>query len=462
MVQGTASHAGKSTVVAGLCRILSDAGYDVAPFKAQNMSLNSTVTPDGGEIATSQAVQAEAARTPPRTEMNPVLLKPNGDTGSQVVVEGEPVADLSVEQYYDRVDEWTAAVEEAYDALSGEYDVVVAEGAGSPAEINIPDFANMRTAEIMDAPVVLVADIERGGTFASLYGTAELLGDDADRVEAFLINKFRGDLDRLRPGIERMEEMTGMRCAGVLPHDDPGLPAEDSLSLDGADSGGRGDVAVIRHPHVSNFTDLRPLERAGVGVRYVEPGEPLGDPDAVVLPGTKRTLEDLRVLRKSGTLDEVVDLAGSLPVVGICGGYQMLGRSVVDDVECGGSERGAGLLDVETEFRRYEKTTRWTEVDAEADDGLLEGVDSLRGYEIHMGETRGPHLGGLGAIADGGLTLGVYLHGIFENAAFARRFAEVLGVELDIAREDPFDAAADLLRRNVDLDLIAEMTGVTL
>lgn len=458
MVQGTASHAGKSTVVAGLCRLLSDAGYSVAPFKAQNMSLNSTVTPEGGEIAMSQAVQAEAARTPPRVEMNPILLKPNGEMGSQVVVRGELFGDMSSREYYSRVDEWRERVEECYAALAEDYDVVVAEGAGSPAEINIPDFSNMTTAEVMDAPVLLVADIERGGTFASIHGTLELLGDDADRVEAFLINKFRGDEARLTPGIEEIEGLTGKRCLGVLPHDDPGLPSEDSLSV--GDSEGKGDVAVVRHPSISNFTDVEPLRRAGIGVRYVSKPEELGDPDAIVLPGTKRTLDDLRRLRETGLLDEIRSRAGDVPIVGICGGYQILGERVVDRVECGGEEPGAGLLPVETRFERYEKRTTWSEVEVEIDEGLLQGVERMRGYEIHVGETPSPDLDGLGAVAHDGLTLGVYLHGVFRNRDFLERFAELIGVEVEVQEGDPYDAAADLLRQNLDLDALGEIAGV--
>jgi len=458
MVQGTSSHAGKSTVVAGLCRLLSDAGYDVAPFKAQNMSLNSTVTPDGGEIAMSQAVQAEGARTPPRVEMNPVLLKPNGETGSQVVVNGEPVGDMESGEYYDRVDEWLDAVENGYRTLSKNFDVVIAEGAGSPAEINIRDFANMPTAKIMDAPVLLVADIERGGTFASIHGTVDLLGDEADRIKTFLINKFRGEYERLRPGIEQIEELTGKNCCGVLPHDDPGLPAEDSLSVQNTD--GRGDVAVIRHPHISNFTDVEPLTRAGIGIRYVTPGEPLNDPDAVVLPGTKRTLDDLRTLKKTGTLDEIQKLAGTVPIIGICGGYQMLGQKIEDHVECVGTEEGAGILPVETEFRRYEKTTQWNQIDVRNQNGLLRNTDTLTGYEIHMGQTRGQNLDGLGATAHNGLTFGTYLHGTFENPALRQTLAREIGVETDETGHDPYDAAADIIRENTDLETIENLLEV--
>ncbi|MBS1264084.1 MAG: Cobyric acid synthase [Methanonatronarchaeales archaeon] len=462
MVQGTASHAGKSTVVAGLCRVLSDAGYSVAPFKAQNMSLNSAVAIDGGELAMSQYVQAGAARAAPRAEMNPVLLKPNGDTGSQVVVRGIPVADLSVEEYYGRVDEWKSVVDDCYAALARDFDVVVAEGAGSPAEINIPDFANMQTAELMDAPVILVADIERGGTFAAIHGTVELLGDDSERIAGFLVNKFRGDEDRLRPGIERIQELTGKRCLGVIPYSKTGLPAEDSLSLEDAD--GEGDVAVVRHRRISNFTDVDPLVRAGMGVRYVSPGGSLGEPDAVVLPGTKRTLDDLRLLSGSDLLAELRRLAGEVPIVGICGGYQMLGERVVDRVECLGEERGAGLLPVETSFDTYDKVTKWSEVRVpDRCEGLLDGVERLKGYEIHTGETPSRELDGLGATADGGMTLGVYLHGLFHNPRFLERFSELVGVKpREAANGDPFDAAADLLRGNVDLEGIGDLLEVSL
>jgi len=500
LVAGTASHVGKSTVAAGLCRHLADRGLSVAPFKAQNMSNNARAVPVAesappdaafGEVGVSQYVQARAARTPASTDHNPVLLKPRGDAESQVVLDGQAVGHYAAGDYYD--DHWTDARETAvaaHERLAAANDVVVAEGAGGIAEINLRDrdLANLETARFADrvAPeargvdVLVVADIERGGAFASLYGTLELLPDDVrERVAGAVITKFRGDPGLLEPGIEEIEARTGVPVLGVLPYDDPGLPAEDSLSLpDGDDAGGEpavrggGDgvpddrsvtVAAPRLPRISNATDLEPLESVpGVRVAYVPPDGSLAGADGVVLPGTKNTVDDLRELRAAGFGDELRAFDG--PVVGLCGGYQLLGdritnagRESTDDLE---AVEGLGLLPVETDFRedkRVEAATR--DLDACAPLGGATG--EVSGYEIHAGRTRVPDglpnpVGPASAATD--RVLGAYLHGLFENDDAREGFVEAVfehaGVErpdATVDRGSPYEAAARLVREHVDL-----------
>ncbi|WP_435143631.1 cobyric acid synthase [Halobaculum sp. P14] len=484
LVAGTASHVGKSTVAAGLCRHLADRGVSVAPFKAQNMSNNARAVPDGeggwGEIGVSQYVQARAARVRPTTDSNPVLLKPRGDAESQLVVDGRAVGHFDAADYYET--HWETAreaAEDAYERLAEQHDVVVAEGAGSIAEINLRhrDLANLETARFADADVLLVADIERGGVFASLYGTLELLPADVrERVVGCVVTKFRGDASLLDPGIAEFEDRTAVPILGVVPHDDPGLPEEDSLSLpdaDGSEGGviGGGDgvpaertvtVGVVRLPRISNFTDVAPLARTpGVRVTYVPPNGSLADADAVVLPGTKNTVDDLRALRGAGFGAELRSFSG--PVVGLCGGYQLLGDRITDaDVESTtdvDAVEGFGLLPVETRFRedkRVESVTR--ELDG---CGPLAGASgTVSGYEIHMGRTTvhgvpqpvGPESAGTDRV------LGTYLHGLFENATAREAFVDAAyrhaGIErpsTDTTRRSPYDAAAELLREHVDL-----------
>ena len=511
LVAGTASHVGKSTVAAALCRLLADAGVDVAPFKAQNMSNNARAVPkaatavddsddsggaddDGeafGEIGVSQHVQARAAGVPPTTNHNPVLLKPRGDAESQLVLDGEAVAHYAAGEYYD--DHWEDAREtarRAHERLARDHDVVVAEGAGSIAEPNLHhrDLANLETARFADADVLLVVDIERGGAFASLVGTLELLPEDVrERVAGAVLTKFRGDESLLDPAVAEVEERTGVPVLGVVPHDDPGLPAEDSVDLPAAgEHAVRGDdgvpderavtVAVPRPPRISNFTDLEPLAATpGVRVAYVPLDASLAGAgptdrgaDAVVLPGTKNTVDDLRALRRAGLDDELRAFAG--PVVGLCGGYQMLGEAITnagvestDDLD---TVRGVGLLPVETAFsaeKRVEQVTREL-----AGVGPLAGAEgTVSGYEIHMGETRlldgsdpvdRPFPAASAGAATGDV-LGTYLHGLFENErareAFVDRVFERAGPDRPAESppaDDPFDRAAALVRDNVDLD----------
>jgi len=477
LVAGTASHVGKSTVVAGLCRWLSDHGVAVAPFKAQNMSNNAraVVTPGGdwGEVGVSQFVQARAASATPTTDMNPVLLKPRGEGESQLVVQGDAVGHYEPSTYYD--DHWNRArraAVDSYDRLAADHDVVVAEGAGSIAEINLHDrdLANVETARFADASIVLVGDIERGGVFASLYGTLELMPADLrDRVRGAVITKFRGDEALLEPGIEELESRTGVPVLGVLPHDDPGLPAEDSVSLpadgrravvgddDGVPPGDAVTVGVPRLPRISNFTDLEPLARVpGVRVAYVPLDSGLEAADAVVLPGTKNTVDDLLELRDAGFDDALAAFSG--PVVGVCGGYQMLGERITNaSVEGTGTEDvvdGVGLLPVETRFSR-DKRVRQVQLEATGAGPIDGATGPVTGYEIHMGRTTRtaavarPLEAGSAAT---GSVLGTYLHGLFENESVREAFLESTFDHANASRDpsaterrSPSDAAAALV-----------------
>ncbi len=483
LVTGTASHVGKSTIVAGLCRLLADLGVDVAPFKAQNMSNNAraVVSPDGddGEIGVSQYVQARAARVPPTTDMNPVLLKPRGDGESQLIVHGEAVGHFDTEDYYDT--HWTDAREAAataYDRLAAAHDVVVAEGAGSVAEINLHDrdLSNVETARFADATLVLVVDIERGGAFASLYGTLELMPTDLrPRVVGSIINKFRGDRTLLEPGISEIESRTNVPILGVLPYDDPGLPSEDSLSLPPRDElavVGRDAepsdriirIAVPRFPRMSNFTDLEPLaHEQGVRIEYVPPNGDLLDADAVVLPGTKNTVDDLLALREGGLADQIAAFDG--PIVGLCGGYQILGRRIrnagIESTRLDGVVEGLGLLPVETVFQTEKRVTRVTR-QLDGVGPLAGGSGPVTGYEIHMGRTEpmGDVTRPVGAeSAAKGRVLGTYLHGLFENENAREAFIETVYDTTGSVRPrstqsqvSSYDRAATLVETHLDLD----------
>ena len=475
LVAGTASHVGKSTVVAGLCRLLADRGVDAVPFKAQNMSNNARAVP-GGEIGVSQYVQAQAARQPAAVDMNPVLLKPRGEGGSQLVVQGEAVGHYSAGEYYD--DHWEtalAAARESYERLAAAHDVVVAEGAGSIAEPNLSerDLANVETARFGDAEILLVGDIERGGVFASLVGTLSLLADDLrERVAGAIITKFRGDREILRPGIDDFESRTGVPVLGVVPYEDPGLPEEDSVSLPapgerglrGADDGVAEEHAVTVDvpalPRISNFTDVEPLARTpGVRVAYV-PLEAELTGDALVVPGTKNTVDDLLAVREAGMAERIQSFEG--PIIGLCGGYQLLGERITNAAVESASGTDAvdalGLLPVETRFRR-EKRVEPVRQTVEGT-GPLAGVSTtVTGYEIHMGRTE--LIGDAERFGESGVAtahiLGTYLHGLFENRAVREAFVETVRSEADTApvsaesrSDSPYDRAAALLDDHVE------------
>lgn len=403
MVQGTMSNAGKSLLVAGLCRIFHEDGYRVAPFKAQNMALNSFITDEGLEMGRAQVVQAEAAGIGPDARMNPILLKPTTDVGSQVIVRGVAQGNMTAREYYRNKRALLPVVRETYESLASEYDIIVIEGAGSPAEVNLreDDLVNMGMAAIADAPVLLVGDIDRGGVFAQLLGTIELLEpEERARIRGLIINKFRGDKTILDPGLDILEARTGKAVLGVVPYLDVALEDEDSLStaLEQRQAEGGIDIAVIRLPRISNFTDFTALAtEPGVSVRYVSSVRELGEPDVLILPGTKSTIRDLDWLRSTGLEAKILQkhARGTL-ILGICGGFQMLGTEVIDvggvEGPVGARARGLGLLPLCTEFEA-EKTRTQTSLVLEGLTDEFEALNGQRvdGYEIHMGRTAPDH-----------------------------------------------------------------------
>ena len=484
MIQGTASNAGKSLLAAGLCRIFKQDGYRVAPFKSQNMALNSAITPDGLEMGRAQVVQAEAAGAVPDARMNPILLKPTSAVGSQVIVNGVPRGTMPAGEYFQYRKGLIPEVMAAYQSLAAEYDIIVIEGAGSPAEINLrqDDIVNMGMAKRAHAPVLLCGDIDRGGVFASLYGTVKLLeADEQALIRGLIINKFRGDVDILRPGLGQLEQLTGKPVLGVVPMLDVDVDDEDSLSarLGKREKAGLVDIAVVRLPRLSNFTDFNPLERMEeVTLRYVGSVRELGRPDLVILPGTKNTMDDLRWLRESGLEAAILKHASAGgAVAGICGGYQMLGRAVSDPegVESGGTLRGLGLLPAETQFQG-EKTRTQVTGRFLAPEGIFGGMAGVpfAGYEIHMGRTgtTAPLVEfstqtGEGR-ADGlsaGNVWGCYVHGLFDKAEAARALVDCLlaakGLEPGTAAVDwkeyaqaQYDKLADGLRQSLDMERV--------
>ncbi len=496
MVQGTASHAGKSLITAGILRILRDMGLRVAPFKAQNMALNSFVTEEGGEMGRAQALQAMVAGVRPTCDMNPILLKPTDDSRTQVIIHGRVYRTMSALEYHSFKKEARRFVLESYTRLAGEFDVVVIEGAGSPAEINLRDndIANMGVAEMVDCPVVLVGDIDRGGVFASIVGTLELLEQkERERIRGLIINKFRGDRRLLEDGIDYLERRTGVSVVGVIPYmKDLNLPEEDGVSVEGkewnATSRREGiNIHVIRLPRISNFTDFDPLKtEKDVTVRYIHSPVEVEGADLVVIPGSKNTIKDLLWFRERGFVEALGRfMEGNGMVAGICGGFQMLGRSIKDPLGVEseiGETMGLSFLDTETVLTDTKKTFQ---VMARID-GFY-GMDcTVRGYEIHMGETtsmvkpfarierrnsRRVDIEDGGVSADGN-TWGTYIHGIFDNDRFRTEFLDILrrrkglpqGKERSFLEdlERSIAMVSDTLRENLDmnrlLDIIWERT----
>lgn len=477
MVQGTMSGVGKSLLVTALCRIFRQDGFRAVPFKSQNMALNSYITRDGLEMGRAQAVQAQAAGVEPDVRMNPILLKPSSDTGSQLIVNGEVRGEYRAAAYFQMKRGLIPEILAAYRSLAAEADVVVIEGAGSPAEINLKadDIVNMGLAALVDAPVLLVGDIDRGGVFAQIYGTAALLEpEERRRVAGCVINKFRGDPELLRPGLAMLEERTGLPVLGVIPYAPVDIDDEDSLSdrLRPSRPHRAVDIAVLRLPRISNFTDFTPLEcHEALGIRYVADPAALGTPDMILLPGTKNTMADLLWMRQNGLEAAVRRLAGAgTPVLGICGGYQMLGRALSDPegVEQGGTVAGMGLLPCETVFSPKKTRTRVTaSVQAMPFAGAW-----VEGYEIHMGQTTGETKpfavlsGGRPEGAAAGTVFGTYLHGLFDSGELTGRLADWLlerkGLPLAAVRpeshqayqERQFDLLADTVRAGLDMEAV--------
>lgn len=488
MIQGTMSNSGKSFITAGLCRVFKQDGYKVAPFKSQNMALNSYITKDRLEIGRAQAMQAEAAGIEPSVEMNPILLKPTSNVGSQVIVNGEVYGNMKAMDYYKCKQQLIPEVMKAYHKLEKENDIIVIEGAGSPAEINLRDndIVNMGLAKLVKAPVLLAGDIDRGGVFASLYGTIKLLEEDEQAmIKGLIINKFRGDVNILEPGLRMIEEKTNVPVVGVVPMRYIDIDDEDSLSerLCHEKADALIDIAVIYVPHISNFTDFYAFERMpGVSLRYVRRASDLGQPDMIILPGTKNTMDDLLWLRESG-LEALILRANEnkTPIIGICGGFQMLGEQLIDSegVERGGQMRGMGLLNTKTVFVG-EKTR--TQIRGKVTEGFgdfekLRGME-VSGYEIHMGLTE--NLGGCrpcivledgrtDALLNGdGTVFGSYLHGIFDSdgvtEAVITKLCEKKGITLETAafdlkayKEEQYNLLADLIRSSLDMEKVYDI-----
>ena len=507
MLQGTGSHVGKSVLVAALCRIFRQEGYRVAPFKSQNMALNSFVTKDGGEMGRAQVVQAEAAGVEPSVDMNPILLKPTGQASSQVIVLGKPIGNISARKYHG---EWTreamGIIMGAWERLCAKYELLVIEGAGSPAEVNLKssEVVNMRIAKATNSPVILVGDIDKGGVLASLVGTLELLEpEERDLVAGFIINKFRGDVSLFQPAIEFLEQKTGKPVLGVVPYFQGFKVQEEDSQTDLCSPARPGlerdmqkvELAVIRLPHISNFTDFDALgDEPDVHLRYVGREQSLGKPDLVVLPGSKNTIEDMVYVQQSGLAAEILALhSAGTPVIGICGGYQMLGRELRDPLHTESSipsVRGLGLLDMVTIFETEKVTCQVTAL-LKGGGCFLEGLEgtTVSGYEIHMGRSE---LGSQaapaftitersgeevhcpdGAVSRDGMVMGTYLHGIFDNDVFRRHLLNVLRVKKGLEpvnaqeglsvleqRERDYDKLAQVVRDSLNMNLLRKIMGL--
>ena len=475
MIQGTMSNAGKSLLCAALCRIFRQDGFRVAPFKSQNMALNSFITKDGFEMGRAQVVQAEAAGKEPDVRMNPILLKPTTDVGSQIIVNGKSIGNMRAMEYFKRKREFVPAIMEAYNSLAAENDIIVIEGAGSPAEINLKseDIVNMGLARMVDAPVLLVGDIDRGGVFAQLYGTVALLeSEERERVKAVIVNKFRGDKKILEPGLIQLEELCGVPVAGVVPYIRVDIDDEDSLSerFSRDIAAKLIDIAVIKLPRISNFTDLAPFERfENVSVRYIVKPSELGEPDLIVIPGTKSTISDLVWLRECGLEAKIKQaVSRGTPVFGVCGGYQMLGDSVSDPdgAEASGIMEiaGMGLLPVSTVFEG-EKLQRQTSGVFPKLAGIFAPLSGLayEGYEIHMGRS-----GVLPPVITNqeGTVYGSYVHGIFDAPGIAETLLRALCEKKGAAfsslgsfdhkayKEAQYDKLAQAVREGLDMELV--------
>lgn len=500
MILGTGSSVGKSVITTGLCRILKQDGYEVAPFKSQNMALNSFITENGNEMGRAQVVQAEAAGKKAHVNMNPILLKPSTDRKAQVILRGKVHQNMSAVEYHEFKSELKGMVKEVYDQLASENDVVVLEGAGSPAEINLRenDLVNMGMAELSDSPVVIVGDIDRGGVFASLYGTIMLLTEEErKRVRGVIINKFRGDVEILKPGIKMLEDLIDLPVLGVVPYTHLQIEDEDSLAErfnQNSKREGQIKIEILYLPHVSNFTDFNVFEtQPDVELRYVMRGESIGDPDILIIPGSKNTIEDLIYLRNSGLEEQIIRLSKrNKYIVGICGGYQILGETLEDPYHTESaipSTNGLGLLATTTVFEQ-EKTTTQIEGTLQGNiPGSLETLSSstIKGYEIHMGQTNlkegarplltiekklNEEVSILdGAVNEAGNVFGTYIHGIFDDIQFTRNFLNIIRREkglddvesqvkdFEAFKDNEYNKLADVLRDSIDMGKIYEILG---
>lgn len=487
MVQGTASDSGKSILVAGLCRIFHQDGLKVIPFKSQNMALNSYITLTGEEMGRAQVFQAEAAGVEPDVRMNPVLLKPTSDRKSQVIFQGKVLSDMDAVEYHEFKPQLMEKISALYQELLAENDVIVLEGAGSPAEINLndKDIANMGMAKIANAPVILVADIDKGGVFASIYGTVHLLPEEErSRIKGIVINKFRGDIALLEPGLRMIEELTNIPVVGVVPYAQLNIEDEDSVALKRVNrlynTQKDLDIAIVALSKISNFTDFNSLLiEPDVSVRYVFPGDQLGSPDLVILPGSKNTLKDCLYLERSGLAEEIQRVRSEGKVIfGICGGFQLLGRQLHDPEQiesAHGTMSGLGLLNTETYFEAEKTTTQVT---------ALIGQEKITGYEIHMGRTENheeqffaeiieangkPCQKLDGAVSSDGKVLGTYLHGVFDNSQWRRDLLnqirqskglppiDKVAIPYQEYKNQQYDQLADLLREHLDMEKIYQI-----
>ena len=469
MIMGTMSSAGKSFIVTGLCRLFSRMGYKVAPFKSQNMALNSYVTDEGLEMGRAQVVQAEACGKNPSVHMNPILLKPSSDVGSQVIVHGKSIGNMKADEYYKFKPKLIPEILSSYEKLSEENDLIIIEGAGSPAEINLKenDIVNMGLAKLVDAPVLLVGDIDLGGVFAQLIGTLILLEDEEkERIKGLLINKFRGDVNLLKPGITQLEEKANKKVIGVVPMVKANIEQEDSVTsaFVNKKTEGKVDIAIIRLPYISNFTDFEVLKlNENANVRFVDKVSEFGNPDLIILPGTKSTIADLRWLKQEKLADEII--CSKAPIVGICGGYQMLGEEIEDpdQIETGGQEKGLGLLAHKT-ILDSEKTTKQVSGTFENLTGIFEVLNGIdyEGYEIHNGKTE----------ITGKTTreniLGTYVHGIFDKGNIASILVNHLSnIEVDASnldyqkyKMDQYDLIADAIEESINIEELKKIIGL--
>lgn len=484
MVQGTASSVGKSILTAAFCRILNNKGYRVSPFKSQNMALNSYITRQGHEMGRAQVVQAEAARVEPTVEMNPILLKPTNDCGSQVILMGKVHGNMEASHYFAMKQSFKPVIMEAYNALAEKSDIIVIEGAGSPAEINLKsdDIVNMGMAEMVDAPVILVADIDRGGVFASLYGTYMLLEEnERKRIKGYIINKFRGDVTLLKPGIEMMEKHIPVPCIGVIPYIKHHIDDEDSVTdkfLQKSTQGLR--IGIIKLPYISNFTDFNVFDlEENLSVSYINEQDDIADYDLIILPGSKNTLHDMLYLHNSGLKEKIYRYyreGGHL--FGICGGYQILGSTITDHHEVESkleTINGLGLIEADTVMAK-EKTT--TNVGGRINGDFFEKTEAIKGYEIHMGVTtaRQPMKAFAiledgredGVISDNGRIMGTYLHGIFDNDVFRNEYFSKLtkalnkdvalqGINYQEQKELEYDRLAAHVEAHIDVEKLLEI-----